>query len=406
MRSLALAMVVVGSLVVIATASATPAMLYWTPPVKLSGNVTPTGVTCRSASLCIVYGDRGRLLVSSHPSGGTAAWKLRHIDGSAQLRAVACPSLSLCVAYDVGGTVLASRRPIKGPWLRVAVDRGLDSLACPSRSLCVGADRAGDVLSSTDPARTGSWHKTFVGDRAPTYECVHYQDPGVCAQTSLSGISCAGPKICTALDQAGNVVLSTNASSNRTVWTVAYAEAPDSPSGLTAVGCTSPRFCFGADSWGNFLASVNPAAGQSAWSATGLHTAGRANNPDASLDHSIRAVACTSSSACIAMSDTAKLFATANPAAREPDWRPTGLGAVASVDCAGSDWCFAINGAGRVYGTHDAGHARTWRHAFTDLELSGATARFSCPSPRLCVAVDRGGALFAGSAKRPRQSRR
>jgi hypothetical protein len=406
MRFGALAVVAVGSLVGITTASAAPTTLSWTRPVKVSGSVTLTGVTCQSPSLCVVYGDRGRLFVSSHPSGGAAAWKMRHIDGSAQLEAASCPSLSLCVTYDAGGTVLASRRPNKGAWRRVAVDRRLDSLACPSRSLCVGADSAGDVISSTDPARRGSWHKIFVGDRSPTYECVHYQDPTVCAQTSLSGVACASPKICTALDQAGNVVLSTNASSGRSVWTVAYAEAPDSPSGLTAVGCATPRFCFGTDSWGNFLASVNPAAGQSAWTATGLHTAGRENNPDASLEHSIRATACSSSSACIAMSDTARVFATANPAARVPDWRPTGLGAVASVDCPGSDWCFAISDAGRVYGTHDAGRARGWRYAFTDRELSDATARFSCPSPRLCVAVDAGGALLAGSAKRQRQSRR
>lgn len=142
--------------------------------------------------------------------------------------------------------------------------------------------------------------------------------------------------MCTALDQAGNVVLSTDPTYPGD-WMVAYAEPPDSPSGLNAVGCRSSHFCFGTDNWGNFLASTYPAAGQSAWTATGLHAAGTENGPDATLDHMISEVACSSPSACILKSIQKRLFSTADPAVRAPDWRPAGLAGVNEITCAAMD---------------------------------------------------------------------
>jgi hypothetical protein len=321
------------------------------------------------------------------------------------LKAVSCPSASLCAAYDARGNVLVSTRPMRGAstWRRRAVDRRLDGLICPSSSLCVGVDGVGNVITSTHPARAGSWHTLAVGDASPTYDCVHYQDPGVCAETSLSGVSCPSAKLCTALDQAGNVVLSTSPAADPSSWIVAYAETPDSPSGLTAIGCTSARFCFGTDNWGNFLSSVKPAAGQPAWTATGLDTTGAENNVDATPDHMIAAAACSSSLACIATSIHTRLFASADPAARAPDWKPTGLGGVASIACPGHGWCFAVDSQGRVHATHDAAAPHSWRSAVSDQALSDATARFSCPSARLCVVVDDVGRVATG---RPSQSRR
>jgi hypothetical protein len=326
---------------------------------------------------------------------------VRHIDGSAQLRAVSCPSASLCATYDSRGNVLVSAHPLQGAgtWRRTAVDRKLDGLACPSRSLCVGADSTGDVITSTDPTRASSWRTFSIGDASPTYECVHYQDLGACAQRSLTGVSCPSAILCTALDQAGNVVLSRDARD----WTVAYAEPPDSPSGLTAISCTSARFCFGTDNWGNFVASANPQAGQSSWTATGLHTAGAQNGPDARLDHIITGATCSSSSVCIATNRDTHLFSTANPAARAPAWRPTGLDEVNSMTCPGHGWCFASEVDGSIRATDDAGRPHSWSRAFDDHVLSGVPGRFSCPSANLCIAVDPLGRVATG---RRAQSRR
>lgn len=390
-------------ILVLATApAAAAATLSWTRPAKISRGVSLTGVTCQSSSLCVAYGKGGRLFVSSHPSGGSATWKMRHVDGSARLESVSCPSRELCATDDAHGNVLVSTHPLgaASTWRRTAVDRELDSLTCPSSSLCVGFDTAGNVFTSTEPARAGSWRTLSIGDRSPTYECYHYQDPGVCAEMSLSDGSCPGIHLCVALDQAGNVVLSRNPAANPSQWIVSYAEPLDSPSGLAAVGCTSAHFCFGTDSWGNFLASANPAAGQSAWTATGLGTAGAENSPDATPDHMLGEAACSTSSACIATSVTTRLFSTGDPAARAPDFKPTGLGDVAAITCPGHGWCFAMDPQGRVHATHDPARAHSWSHAFTDPD---ATARFSCPSAQLCVAVDDLGRVATG---RRAQSRR
>lgn len=378
---------------------AAAATLSWTRPVKVSRSVALAGVTCQSPSLCVAFGDAGRVFVSSEPSGGAVTWKVRHIDGSARLEVVSCPSESLCAAYDGGGNVLVSTHPLQGAstWRRIASDPGLDSFTCPSRSLCVGVDSTGNVISSTHPARAGSWRTQTAGDRSPTYECVHDQDPGECALMSLSDLSCPSPRICTALDQAGNVVLSTDPHSRD--WLVAYAEPPDTASGLTAISCTSAHFCFGTDGWGNFLASADPAGGRSAWSATGLHTAGGQNGPDASLGHMITGAVCSSSSACIATNRETRLFATANPAGTAPAWRPTGLDAVNSMTCPGHGWCFASEVDGSIRSTDDPGRPHSWTRAFDDHVLSGVPGRFACLSKKLCVAVDPLGRVATGTVR-------
>jgi hypothetical protein len=235
---------------------------------------------------------------------------------------------------------------------------------------------------------------------------VHYQEPSVCAERSLRDVSCPSARLCAALDQAGNVVVSTDPAADPSAWIVAYAEPPDTDSGLDRADCTSARFCFGTDYWGNFLASLNPAARQSAWTASGLRTAGSEDGPSAPLGHVIGEAACSSSSACIATSGEGRLFATADPSARAPAWKPTGLDAVASIACVAHAWCFAVDSSGRVSGTRDAGRAHSWNHAFNDAQLSDVVGRFACPSAKLCVAVDALGDLFTGSAERRAQSRR
>jgi hypothetical protein len=99
------------------------------------------------------------------------------------------------------------------------------------------------------------------------------------------------------------------------------------------------------------------------------------NNVSATLAHTFQAAACSSSSTCIATSFGERLFATGNPAAHTPAWTPAGIGDVASNTC----------------------------RALDDQDMFDAAARFSCPSARLCVAVDYLGRV---ATRRPRQSRR
>ena len=300
--------------------------------------------------------------------------------------------------------MLVSTHPLRGAstWRRAALDPGLDSLTCPSSSLCVGVDSAGNVVTSTNPARASSWRTVSAGDRSPTYECIHYQQPSDCTEMLLSDGSCASPHLCVALDQAGNVVVSMDPAAHPSAWTVAYAEPLDFASGITAISCTSAHFCFSTDSWGNFLASINPAAGQSAWTATGLNTAGAENYPDATLAQIFEAAACSSSSACIATSGRGRVFASADPAAQVPDWRPSWLGGVISITCPGSGWCFAVDSTIQVHATNDAARPHSWRRAFNDQALSDAAGRFSCPSASLCVAVDDVGRVATGTRTRAR----
>jgi hypothetical protein len=86
-----------------------------------------------------------------------------------------------------------------------------------------------------------------------------------------------------------------------------------------------------------------------------------------------------------------------------PAWKPAGLDAVNSITCVGHGWCFATDPFGNVHATHDAGRPRSWSRAFHDHVLSDPTGRFSCPSTRLCVAVDALGRVATGRGAQKRR---
>jgi hypothetical protein len=123
------------------------------------------GVACPSSSLCVVVDDCGNVVTSSNPTG--SVWIVTHIDGRSDcslltsgaspgsLGGVSCPSATQCVVVDSSGNVVTSSNPTggKAAWKITNVDRagaGLSSVSCPSPSLCVTVDGVGNVVIGTD----------------------------------------------------------------------------------------------------------------------------------------------------------------------------------------------------------------------------------------------------------------
>lgn len=229
------------------------------------------GISCPSSSLCVGVSSSGvsssRLLTSSDPAAGAKAWRAFDaisLPSLGDLSGVSCPSASLCVV--VGGSgVATSTSPAGGlsTWKAYSVvlpddyyatspprPDFLDAVSCPSASLCVAVDNRGNVLASTDPTGgPGAWTKVFSSS--------------VDAPNRFNGASCASATLCVAVDDRGNVVSSTEPATAGT-WTVAHADSrTDFIRGhqvsLTGVSCPSVSLCVAVDSAGNVVTGTTPA---------------------------------------------------------------------------------------------------------------------------------------------------
>jgi hypothetical protein len=272
--------------------------------------------------------------------------------------------------------------------------------------LCLGVDAADEVIVSTHPTRPSSWDATRVNDHSPYYGCGKYF-PEVC-QPSLADVSCQSAPFCVALDQARNVIRSSDPAGGAATWHVVFAEIPDTDSGLNSIACPSRFLCAGNDGWGSFVASGRPADGQSAWAATAINTGGTPAWDPAAAGHGVGSVVCPSRRVCVGQA-AAGTIVTTNPAASVPTWRPAGPRQVsAAVTCARWLWCFMIDQRGDIYSSEDpAGAASSWSRARPDRALTPKfqpMRQFNCPSRKLCLTVDFAGRILVGRVRDAHQA--
>jgi hypothetical protein len=127
----------------------------------------------------------------------------------------------------------------------------IDGISCPTAELCVAVDDAGNVLFTSDPTGGPSaWHTAPVD-----------------TDNSLFAISCPTTGMCVAVDDAGNVVSSSAPTGAASTWTVAAADPGDA---LEAISCVSSSDCVAVDDAGNEINSLQPTAGANAWTGTGV----------------------------------------------------------------------------------------------------------------------------------------
>jgi len=151
--------------VVVASFTATSAAAINAPrwqPATLADHSAPfadtggmSAVSCMSDSACVAFDFSGRVLTSTDPTGGPAAWTPTTF-GTAHglIEAGSCPSPSLCVATDDQGDVITSSNPLASiPTWRIAKISAnqIRSVSCPTASLCVAAEQGGNLLSSDEP---------------------------------------------------------------------------------------------------------------------------------------------------------------------------------------------------------------------------------------------------------------
>ncbi len=382
-----------------------------TRPSMLPGTVYPhqVSISCPSASLCVAVGNYGTAAISTNPTGGRSAWKLTTIEPSGRaytnLTGVSCASTSQCVAIDAGGDVLTSTDPTggAGAWKPAQVevpgdhsgDVGfcsggtcfvLDAISCPTVSLCVAVDSGGDVITSIDPTGgPGSWTTTRIN-----------QSPS--SGYSMTGVSCASQSLCVAVDDDGSLFASAAPTGGSSAW----GAIMPGDGRLTNVACAAGGFCTATAMNGRVLTSRNPTGGADAWSST---LADKTDNP------SLNSVSCPSASLCVAADERGNLVFSTNPAGAAA-WRTSGQvegsNSLTDVACPSVRLCVAVDSAGNVVSSaHPTPTRAAWRTFHVDrartapyFEAPPAQAAFThitCPSMKLCVAVDDAGNVIASS---------
>jgi hypothetical protein len=271
------------------------------------GGIPITGISCPTASLCVVVDLNGNALTTATPRR-PGSWKRFLIDGRAPLDAVSCSSPTFCAAVDTNGGVVTSTDPTAGPaaWTIVQIRPGfpfagstvsvpLTAVSCPSSHLCVtGDDFPREIITTADPGGgPAAWSDGIgighaysadglVSVSCPsTRFCATVGDDGVHASTdptgpastklvindSLEAISCGSRTLCVAVvggrenGGPGGVWRSTNPAAGRPRWAPALRD----PNQQFAVACRGRRLCVATDSAGTVMMSAHPAAAHPAW---------------------------------------------------------------------------------------------------------------------------------------------
>jgi hypothetical protein len=334
-----------------------------------------TAISCPSTTFCASVDSMGELARSTDPAGGSTAWPVEQIDGSNSAAGISCPS-SWCVAVDQAGNVLTSTRPSDpSAWTVQAVDASgvittaVGAVSCPSTAFCAAVHGNDRVLTSSAPLNGSSWAAATI-------------DPG----HSLASLSCASPRLCVAVDDAGNAVTSTDPGAGPSAWVVTQIDTNVTSTGgqptLDDVSCPSVSLCVAVDSAGDVLTSDNPSGGQAAWTATALNGA-----------PSLSAVACPSVALCVAGGGS-KLFVSTTPTAGVQTWSGSDFPyALQRISCPAESLCLAGDQSGDVISSNDpGGGGSTW----STQHVQAFSILATCASSSRCFALDGSGDEYLG----------
>lgn len=372
------------------------AALRWSAPVLID-HAPPTAntvfsdsdfvwsVACPSSRLCIAFDDGNKVTTTTRPRR-PGAWSAPvPVFPGGVAPAVSCPSVSLCVALSQGGGIAVSTRPASGVWRLTGqaapTQSSVSGVSCPSVSLCVAVDFQGEVITSRHPLESASnWRTTPVDPDS--------LDSG---GTGFSAVACPSVRLCVAADPDGNVFTSTSPTGGASSWRVGRVlpGREGQPNALVRLSCPSASLCVAANGHGDIASSSNPSAGAASWSVT--HVA-RATT--------INAVSCVRS-LCVATARTG-VFWSRNPAAKHPRWHATNLtseltgAGLWAISCPSMSLCVGGGAFDLATAVKPTGPASAWK--IRRFPISHSLQGISCPTAKLCVAVDDQGDVVASNA--------
>jgi hypothetical protein len=345
--------------------------------------------------VCVAIDGNGNVVSSANPTGGAGAWSLAPIPGNGNFTGISCPSVSLCVAVTSSGDVASTTDPAEGRWtVASAVDsNGLNDVSCASASLCVAVGN-NEILTSTDPSTGGvSWTLTRL--------------PAAAQHTSSGAVSCPSVSLCVAVEN-GLVVTSANPTGGPAAWREGtIGSGSDDPDTLS---CPSVSLCvIGAGSIETDLSTpaevwttTDPAAGAGSWRLTYSDPKkqacpGMENFVCPVVD--IAPLSCPSASFCIAFDSGGNLLSSHDPSGGGRAWTlvngSPGFEVPSFLSCASASLCVATSAPSLELSTTPAAGARAWSSPNIEGPANGLF-EVTCPSVRLCFALDDTGRLLIG----------
>lgn len=306
------------------------------------------------------------------------------------LHAIACPSAELCVAVDDAGNVLTAKGPSSASWRVKNVDGNADltSVSCASMSLCVATDKAGDVAVSTTPTRgTRAWRVRRADQATNGFKAPY-------PTSYLTSVSCPTTSLCVGVDNRGNVVTSANPAANASHWTTANVDGANAFAGIS---CASASFCAAVDLAGNLVTSSNPAGGPGAWRLEPLPDARLSPPFPARLTGDfLSAISCPSEALCVATTSAGDVLSSREPGVGVSTWAVAPadpLGGLASVSCSTVNYCAAVDTHGDALTTTDPGEPGAWH--LTPVGEGRLFSGVACAVAEQCAAVDQSGNVVA-----------
>jgi hypothetical protein len=347
-------------------------VLRWTAPRQVDRGTTTIGLVReeRSSRLPAIR----RLSASGGPT-----------HGGIPITGISCPTASLCVVVDLNGNALTTATPNRPrSWRRFLIDgrAPLDAVSCSSPTFCAAVDTDGDVVTSTDPtAGPAAWSIAQIRPEFPF--------AGSPVSVALTAISCPSSQLCvTGDDFHREIITTTDPGGGPAAWSDAIGIGHRfSADGLLSVSCSSTRFCATVGDQGVY-ASTDP---------VGPASTKLANND------SLEAISCGSRTLCLAVvggrenGGPGGVWRSTDPGARHPRWTlvlPDSNQQFA-VACRGRGLCVATDSAGMVMMSEHPRAARPgWQTRRVD--NTNVMSAISCPTVKLCVAADTYGNVLTG----------
>jgi hypothetical protein len=326
--------------------AASAAPLSWSrASTAVDANHDANGISCPTATLCVVIENDGRLAVSTDPAAATPTWATFSLpattDGSrpARFDAVTCPSAQLCLAISRLGDLFVATNPTsESSWTKSVFSSGqhygrdIERLSCQPGAPCVGYDQANNEMVTT-PTPAG-------GAEAWTADSFDFSFNG--------DVSCKAGPLCIA-GTGSAISHTTNPGGGADQWTTVtnignLFDGGPSRDPIDSVACAG-TFCLAgghgtAGHNGGLYWTTNPTGDAAAWSSF------------PSFFREVSRLACSPDGGrCVAWAaDGPFIFDATNPMGGKSAWTLTNPAVsndyVAEVSCPDVSICFAISLSG------------------------------------------------------------
>ena len=276
-----------------------------TDPQVVFPGVGFNDISCPAARFCMTTAGHGTVSTFDGATFGTP--KIASTDPTYATR-VSCSAKTFCAL--ISGHDAALYDGTKWHGNRRIDPHRLTAVGCGSAHLCAATDNIGRV-------------SMYNGAGWTSLRRIDGTHP-------LISVSCTGSSLCAALDQQGGVLIYRNGH-----WSARHAEFTLTPGGSLAfskVSCGSPSRCV-AESNDGAVATYNG----NRW----LRPAGIVSHPDSDGSGEFGALACTSTTFCLATTNQSSYTYTGSAwTNRQPI---PGIEGVGAMSCASSHWCVAAN---------------------------------------------------------------